>query len=697
MLRVGSWKRFCLAVVGCSWLTTGVQGCGTDNGDTPGEGTGGAKSSGGAKGSGGAKSSGGASNLPTGGRASGGQANVAGHAGQGQSAGGAGGESQEGGAAGNSAAGSTPVETGGSVGSGGTAGTVGSGGTAGTVGSGGIGFGGTTVGSGGTAGTVSSGTGGEAQAGAAGAAGADAGAGAGGTGIGPIDTAICGNGVVELDEVCDLGARNGIVYGDGSGCTTNCTQEPTCRDSGGTPRACSSACGDGNLDPGETCDDGNLRSGDGCSNNCAVEPHYSCHPETSSAATGPCSSDAQQQCLSLGVTYRDFDGSNLATGHPDFMYLGPIATGGGGKVTCIPNASGANLFTLPAVGNCPKTDATDPCRGLVGATLGTDGKPVLGSTSTCKCTFTDWDATGILTGAAGQKTCTIGPANVMYLQDLSVKTIQSADSFKQWFSDSALSTKVTSTLELGRVAGSSNEYRFSSSNGRTIYDDLHDIWLTSRNIPSTSPLPIASSLSSGFFPLEDTSRPKLCNLWPYWTAGLGSANCVANTGNPIKQQWDPRGWQSGGASGPQTGETLGVTVKPVTGVMRNFYFTSEVHYPFRYVGGERITFQGDDDAWIFVNGHLVLDLGGTHERMKGVVALSATSTATWNISIQNASTGAETQIPGALGSGTVSGLELEVGKVYDIAVFHADRQPRESNYVLSLAGFTRSRSVCEPL
>jgi hypothetical protein len=43
--------------------------------------------------------------------------------------------------------------------------------------------------------------------------------------------------------------------------------------------------------------------------------------------------------------------------------------------------------------------------------------------------------------------------------------------------------------------------------------------------------------------------------------------CVANDGYPVFQQWDARGWTSGGTA-PQTGEKLGVPVKPVTGMMR---------------------------------------------------------------------------------------------------------------------------------
>jgi fibro-slime domain-containing protein len=126
-------------------------------------------------------------------------------------------------------------------------------------------------------------------------------------------------------------------------------------------------------------------------------------------------------------------------------------------------------------------------------------------------------------------------------------------------------------------------------------------------------------------------------------------------------------------------------------MLRNFYFTSEVRYLFRYVGGETLAFFGDDDVWVFINGHLVLDLGAPHERLQGSITLTATG-ASWVVQSQDVVTRALTNIA----TGNVAGLGLQAGHTYEIAVFHADRHPRESNYQLTVSGFSTTKSSCEP-
>ena len=72
-------------------------------------------------------------------------------------------------------------------------------------------------------------------------------------------------------------------------------------------------------------------------------------------------------------------------------------------------------------------------------------------------------------------------------------------------------------------------------------------------------------------------------------------------------------------------------------------------------GGERFNFTGDDDLWVFVNGKLAIDLGGVHGPMAGNVDMDAQA----------------------------NNLGLEIGQVYDIDFFFAERHTTQSNFTIT--------------
>jgi len=82
----------------------------------------------------------------------------------------------------------------------------------------------------------------------------------------------------------------------------------------------------------------------------------------------------------------------------------------------------------------------------------------------------------------------------------------------------------------------------------------------------------------------------------------------------------------------------------------NYLFTTELHTRFTYdaAGGQIMRFVGDDDIWVFINGELVIDLGGTHYPLEQFVDLTR--------------------------------LGLVDGRSYTLDIFHAERQPNGSNF-----------------
>jgi len=88
------------------------------------------------------------------------------------------------------------------------------------------------------------------------------------------------------------------------------------------------------------------------------------------------------------------------------------------------------------------------------------------------------------------------------------------------------------------------------------------------------------------------------------------------------------------------------------GESHNYSFTTEVHTSFIYNGGETFTFQGDDDVFVYINGHLAIDLGGIHNQETQTVDLDAQA----------------------------AQLEISTGNIYDLAVFNAERHTTQSNF-----------------
>lgn len=446
----------------------------------------------------------------------------------------------------------------------------------------------------------------------------------------------CGDGALTEDEACDDGNRE-----DGDGCYGNCLGvDPgfTCPTPGELCKPFA-RCGDGVVSFPEQCDDGATVSGDGCTATCKVEVGYKCD-------NGVCVPTTCGDGIVEGAETCDdgnalpFDGcSEKCIGEPD-------CSGGACTSAC---GDGIVLGEACDDGNTLAGDGCSPtctvelgydCSGQAECAKDADGKCILPipaifrDFSYAHSDFNESSCTG--TGA------TTGLVQNMLTDGKPVRAGSGATmcmtNFGDWYvSKSGTNVTFPSTLTL---------YDDGAGNFVNRYGANGERWVTKAGWNCSQPTSNCEYDGSPFFFPVD-----------------GIPGALDDGGETAAVSTSEYGMDG-------TTYTQGVADGTGANPNHNFAFTSEVTYWFQYDAAvsATLTFFGDDDVWVFVNGKLAVDLGGLHQAISGSVTI---------------------------GSGTAATYGLEAGKVYQIKVFHAERKPKGSTFRLTLSGFSTSRSDCK--
>jgi len=427
---------------------------------------------------------------------------------------------------------------------------------------------------------------------------------------------VCGDGHISGSEICDDHNTT-----DGDGCSANCAKVEdgwTCPAPG---IRCQPKCGDGNLKGTEECDDGNTDPGDGCSAGCKLEPGFACPKAGEGCHVTVCG-----------------DGKPEGTESCDD---GNIVPGDGCNMTCQsePKCTGSEGCNSPCGDGLklPEEECDDGnrrsgdgCSSDCKLEANWDCKEVVDTTTSVPVIFRDMiPKNATITDPPVHPNFEVARESGAVIKGI-VKDTLGDDREPQYNPD------VDTTKSMTTNADDFNSWYHTSKYSKVVIDTL----------------PLVQQPDGTF--LYDHSGVYAGGAWT----------------TPAFFPLDDKGWATPATGTDPAGpEVPFLETCDLDRAKHNFSFTSEVRYWFEYQGGEALSFIGDDDVWVFVNGKLAVDLGGVHLAAAGSVTLDDTTATTFN---------------------------LTKGKIYEIIIFQAERKISRSSYKLTLGKFNRTHTSCAP-